>query len=165
MKMADSLTSQQVIAFQPHVRHILSRLRKDCVFIILPKSDLGPMNPRDLPREVYTENGFMSFDLAQKRKGRPSKCDKGKKARLALDKLDELLSKPEGSMTDSGVLADYQLRKTALLESGIPTEFLQEINHTVFSLLKEATSPDGGADGLQRIEQAMAEGGILGLLK
>jgi len=165
MKMADSLTSQQVIALQPHVRHVLSRLRKDCVFIILPKSDLGPMNPRDLPREVHTEDGFMPSDLAQKRKGRPSKGDKGKKARLALDKLDELLSKPEGSMNDFSILADYQLKKTVLLESGIPAEFLQEINHTVFSLLKETTSPDGEADGLQRIERAMAEGGILGLLK
>jgi hypothetical protein len=81
--------------------------------------------------------------------------------------LDELLSKPEGSLNDFGIMADYQLKRTVLLESGIPAEFLQEIDHTVFSLLKETTttSPDGEADGLQRIERAMAEGGILGLLK
>lgn len=168
MEMADSLTSPQVIPLQPYVRHILSRLQKDCVFIILPKSELSPLNPRDLPREVYTDDVVMCSGLAQKRKGRPCKRDKGKKSRLALDELDELLSKSEVSTAYSGVLADYQLKKTALLESDIPVELLQEIDHAVFWLLKKTASADSGTDGIQTIERAMGEDdnrGILGLLK
>src|SRR6266508_4866316 len=114
--MAENLTSQQVISFRPQVQYVLSRLQKDGVFLILPKSDLGPMNPRDLPREIYADDGIVFNDPNQKKKGRPAKRERGKKARLALDELNQLVSNSEGSAgsTDLDILTGYQSTKNTL---------------------------------------------------
>ncbi len=145
--MAENLTSQQVISFRPQVQYVLSRLQKDGVFLILPKSDLGPMNPRDLPREIYADDGIVFNDPNQKKKGRPAKRERGKKARLALDELNQLVSNSEGSAgsTDLDILTGYQSTKNTLLESAISAE----------------------AGSIQRVEQRVAEDarGIFGLLE
>lgn len=139
MKMPDTLTLQQFIPLRPYVQYILSRLQKDEVFTICPHSDLGPMNPRDLPREMYAEDGNVFSELAQRKRGRPAKKEKGKQARLALDDLDELVSK-----TDSGpskeidvALAGYQCAKLTLLERGLSLESLKEISQAMLDRLKE----------------------------
>lgn len=169
--MAENLTSQQVISFRPQVQYVISRLQKDDVFLILPKSDLGPMNPRDLPREIYADDGIVFSNPAQKRKGRPARREKGKKARLALDELNQLLSNSEGSAssTDLDMLTGYQSTKNTLLET-ISAETLQKVNHAVLARLKEIQeNMEGGSDSgsIQRVEQRVAGDarGIFGLLE
>ena len=137
MKMADTLTSPQFIALRPYVQHILSSLQKDEVFLILPKHDLGAMDPRDLPREIYAEDGIVFSDLLQRKRGRPARKDKGKKARLALDDLEEVVSKIETWDTDK---TGYQSAKLALLESGVTLELesLKEISQATLASLKHA---------------------------
>lgn len=138
MKMTDSLASQQIIALRPYVQYVLSCLQKDQVFVILPQSDLGPMNPRDLPREIYAEDGIVFSDPFQRKKGRPARKEKGKKARLALDDLDGLLSKIDGSAEDvDTAMAGYQSAKLTLSEQGVSLDSLKEISQAVLDRLKE----------------------------
>lgn len=59
--MPESLISANVAPLQTYVRYVLSCLKKDEVFFILPKSDVGPMNPRELPRERYVDDGSSDF--------------------------------------------------------------------------------------------------------
>jgi len=159
--MADSLTTPQLLPLQPHVRYVLSRLQKDRVFLILPKSDLGPMNPRELPRELYADDGIVFSDPTQKRKGRPAKRDKGKKARLALEELDDWLSSPGSSKQTNDELGEYRAAKTSLMQASVPS--LGDVGQAVLGRLRE----EGGGDavGVQRVEQAIAEGSVLGLLR
>lgn len=139
MRMTDTLTSPQFIALRPYVQHILSSLQKDEVFVFLPKHDLGAMNPRDLPREIYADDGIVFSDLLQRKRGRPARKDKGKKARLALDDLEEVVSKIERWDTDDFGLT-YQSAKLTLLENGMTLELesLKEISQATLASLKHA---------------------------
>ena len=160
MKMTDTLTSQPFIPLRPYVQCILSCLEKDQVFVTLPQSDLGPMNPRNLPREIYAEDGIVFSDLVQRKRGRPAKKEKGKKARLALDALDDLVSKIDRSPEDvDTAFAGYQSAKLTLLERGVS---LKEISQAVLDRLKEAhetVHSNTVHEGAQRFEQAIAEDG------
>jgi hypothetical protein len=109
------------------------------VFVILPKSDLGPLNPRDLPREIYAQDGIVFSDLVQRKMGRPARTEKGKKARLALDELNELVSKIEESSEDvDSALAGCQSAKLTLLERGVSLESLKETSLGMLDRLQEA---------------------------
>jgi len=108
------------------------------VFVILPQSDLGPMNPRDLPREIHAEDGIVFSDPFQRKKGRPARKEKGKKARLALDDLDGLLSKINRSPEDADTpVVGYQSAKLTLLERGVSLDSLKQISQAVLDRLKE----------------------------
>jgi hypothetical protein len=146
MKMTDTLTLQQFIALRPYVQYILACLQKDEVFVILPKSNLGPMNPRDLPREIYAEDGIVFSDFLQGKKGRPSRKEKGKKARFALDDLDELVSKIERSSEDvDNTLAEYQCAKLTLSERGLALESLKDTSRAVLDRLDSRNDASNGA--------------------
>ncbi|TFK36865.1 hypothetical protein BDQ12DRAFT_608927 [Crucibulum laeve] len=134
------LTTEQLLPLQPRVICILSRLLTDQVFCILPRSELRPMNPGSLPREIYIEAGtVLPIDPnAPKKKGRPTKRDKAQKAKAALDGLDRWLEKTScttdgprefngmsfsAPMTHSLVkqapamaVVEYQVQKSQLLE-------------------------------------------------
>ncbi|KAG6840351.1 hypothetical protein C0991_007278 [Blastosporella zonata] len=91
--LPSSLNVEHLQPLQPHVSYILSVLFRDKVFFITPCSDAGSLNPRDLPREFFVEEGtiLQVENTAPKKKGRPTKRDKVKKAKLGLDSLDKWL--------------------------------------------------------------------------
>jgi hypothetical protein len=154
MKMTDMLVLPQFNALRPYVQYILSCLQKDQVFVILPKSDLGPMNPRDLPREIYAEDGIVFSDVVQKKKGRPARKDKGKKARIALDELDELVSKIDlPSQHIDIAAAGYQSAKLTLMERGVSLESLEEISQAMLERLMKTHE----AERTQLLEQPVVE--------
>ncbi|KAF8973557.1 hypothetical protein BDZ97DRAFT_376774 [Flammula alnicola] len=172
--MAESLSSPSVVSLQTYVRYVLSCLKKDRVFLILPKSDLGAMNPRELPRELYAEDGIAFSEVGtQKRKGRPARREKGKKARLALEGLDDWLSQSpvddEHASEMTAISGEYQALKTLMLNAvdeggALPAGGIEEVNREVLERLKEARElVDGREDvGIRRLEQViegMSSGG------
>ena len=154
--MADSLTSATFAPLQQHVRYILSRLRTDLVFLILPKTELGAMNPRELPRELYAEDGivFSEMEGAQKRKGRPARREKGKKARLALEGLDDWISSQHRTDEDPTEMATaldrYDEAKHEMLDA-VGAESVEEAGREVLGHLEEARELVGATQsvGLQ----------------
>ncbi|KAG6832270.1 hypothetical protein H0H92_003503 [Tricholoma furcatifolium] len=127
--LPNSMNADHLQSLQRYVSYILSALLKDAVFTIIPSSDAGPLNPRDLPREIFVEEGaFVSVDLnAPKKKGRPTRREKSKKAKLGLDNLDKWLldAPPLSSTTSTGspdlhsplgsTLRHYQTQKARIL--------------------------------------------------
>ncbi|KIK70821.1 hypothetical protein GYMLUDRAFT_107345, partial [Collybiopsis luxurians FD-317 M1] len=82
------LTTDMLLPLQPYASHILESLFQSHVFHIIPSSDLHAFNPRQLPREVYVDSLSESNLQVPKKTGRPSKRDKAKKAKAALDGID-----------------------------------------------------------------------------
>ena len=84
---------------QHHTIYILSKLVQ--AFYILPASNLGPFNPRELPREIFTRDidkdptGDVenTGSPPRKKKGRPTKRDKRVKAIKALHQVDKWLER------------------------------------------------------------------------
>ncbi|KAJ3500527.1 hypothetical protein NLJ89_g9753 [Agrocybe chaxingu] len=172
--MPECLATPHLAPLQPHARCLLSRLFQDRVFFIVPKSDLGAMNPRELPRELYVEDGVgFSGVAAQKRKGRPPRREKGKKARMALEELEEWVSRP-GPSNGAGMgesLAEYQATKASMMEAlgRDPTFSSEELTRTVLARLEAARqsgSAGNGEHGLELMKEALADGkGIFNLLR
>ncbi|PPQ62979.1 hypothetical protein CVT24_006085 [Panaeolus cyanescens] len=173
MSLPETMTSQHLLPLQPHVQFILRRLRTGAVFFLLPRSEDGPMNPRSLPREIYAPEGT-SYALelgSQKRKGRPTKKEKGKKARHALEGLDVWLSKNATEDEDTDVtpvqLAEYQRFKSYAMEvlkeeygdSGLLTA-ADDIGRAVLMRMKDADAAMGGegnSSGVQILEKAVED--------
>ncbi|KAF9527793.1 hypothetical protein CPB83DRAFT_933590 [Crepidotus variabilis] len=174
--MHDSLTTTQFHVFEPHVRYVLSRLRQDHVFLVLPYSELGSMNPGTLPRELFAEDGLIFHDPTQKRKGRPAKKDKSKQARLALDELEGMLDQATTETRRDVNEAEYRQLKSALMLSpdGMSTEVLEQASGEVLNRLKEAqaladtSKSTNEAHGVFRVKQAMKDDseklGLLGFI-
>lgn len=100
------------------------------------------MNPRELPRELYADDGVVfSEPDGQKRKGRPPRREKGKKARLALDELDEFIShgyrNDEDPTEMAAALEQYDDVKRALLDE-VGAESVEEVGQLVAQHLREA---------------------------
>ncbi|KAG5338605.1 hypothetical protein C0989_006858 [Termitomyces sp. Mn162] len=90
--LTNSLNVDHLHPLQPHVSHILSILLQGKVFFLAPESGSRSLNPRSLPRENFIEGAVLPLDInAPKKKGRPTKRDKIKKAKLDLDSLDKWL--------------------------------------------------------------------------
>ncbi|RDB29663.1 hypothetical protein Hypma_015696 [Hypsizygus marmoreus] len=131
------LNASHLLSLQPAVFQILSTLFKDDVFFIVPSSELGPLNPRDLPREIFLDEvTILPVDLtAPKKKGRPTKRDKAKKAKTALEELEKWLDQTAGTTPQDSsspwtfpaedthetvtqaTLEHYQAQKSHLLDS------------------------------------------------
>ncbi|KAF5385283.1 hypothetical protein D9615_001387 [Tricholomella constricta] len=117
--LPDSLNADHLQPLQPNVSRILSVLLKDKVFFVTPHSVLGALSPRDLPREIFVDEGtVLRLDpSAPKKKGRPTRRDKAKKAKLALDNLDRWLEGTPGPLpTLSTVLMPPPLEGAPTLE-------------------------------------------------
>ncbi|KAG1749835.1 uncharacterized protein EDB91DRAFT_1197140 [Suillus paluster] len=100
LKLPDVLNTDLLRPLRPHVIFVLSALQKAQFFLILPPSNLYPLNPRELPREKIMSDVADAYEQvasattnAPKKKGRPSKHDKVKKSRDALVALDKWLDK------------------------------------------------------------------------
>jgi len=106
---------EHLTPLQPHTIYVLSTLAQAQAFYILPASTLHPLNPRELPREIFVQDGYELSSVDEqyltgnrnqgsgstvdpdipltKKKGRPTKRDKKKKAVQALQQVDKWLEK------------------------------------------------------------------------
>ena len=135
-RLPDSFESEALLPLKSLVCYILSVLLKNQIFFIVPHSVLGPLNPRTLPREIFIDGHHLLPTVlnAPKKKGRPSKRDKAKKAKTALEDLDGWLDRAANTpATDVSLqidhshfaaaypttmsLARYQTEKSSLLNS------------------------------------------------
>ncbi|KAF9566161.1 hypothetical protein CPC08DRAFT_815047 [Agrocybe pediades] len=172
LAIPESLTNPGFLVLQPHVQYILSCLQKDRIFFIVPKSDLGALNPRDLPREIIVDDDTAMSEDGQKRKGRPARREKAKKARLALDSLDEWATEvddDEASQRRNEVVHQYKELKAAMLggNGGLLSESVEEATRSVLGRLEEAQAQtnveDGSVDMLKRVVAGNSKG-IFGLM-
>lgn len=169
--MPEAVANTHVRNLQPYTTFILSCLWKDQVFFVLPKNELGPLNPRDLPRELFAHEAPESS--SQKRKGRPTGREKSKKARAALQGLDEWIAKPSTSI-ENDPLYGYQATKSSMMNTLAPEAAMDDVNTFVLERLQTAqesvpiTQRETDVNvGIPRIERAIECGGwgILGLLE
>jgi len=105
MTLPQTLTAH-LTPLQAHTIYVLSVLVKAQAFYILPASAFHPFNPRELPREIFVQDGYelstpvvdeqgqgSGSAIPSKKKGRPTKRDKKKKALQALHQVDKWLEK------------------------------------------------------------------------
>jgi hypothetical protein len=174
--LPEAVANTHVQNLQPYTTFILSCLWKDQVFFILPKNELESLNPPDLPRELFAHEGPISNPESdsQKRKGRPTGREKSKKARAALQGLDEWIAKPSTSI-ENGPLYEYQAAKSSMMNTLAPATAMDGVNAFVLERLHAAQESvpirEREADvdnvGITRIEKAVECGGwgILSLLE
>lgn len=173
--MPEAVANTHVRNLQPYSVFVLSCLWIDQVFLILPKNELGPLNPRVLPRELFAhEAPILNPESGlQKKKGRPAGREKSKKARAALQGLDEWIAKPSTSI-ENDPLYEYQAAKSSMMNTLVPEAAMDGVNSFVLERLQTAQEsfPVEQREieinlGIPRIERAIECGGwgILGLLE
>src|SRR6202035_5138559 len=129
-------------------------------------SELEPLNPRDLPREIFVSSspdpelpgqaGSTSFLMPEglKKKGRPSKREKMKKAKDALAGLEKWLNKTTYTYSDGDTqpVASTSASKpvsTHILLSNPPMTSRNHYQTQKFSLLEDITSENSNAAALE----------------
>jgi hypothetical protein len=179
--LSESLSSPELISLREPVIYVASTMVKDRVFYILPASNLGPENPRYLPREVLVGDSNSELDPdTPKKKGRPSWRDKARKAQMALEGLDSWLNSMQGGsaaeLTMSPIpyddLVQYHENKSeliAVLEDSGNTEAVTQANIEILGRLQEAQTIQRENDvqessverlqfgGVERVVQAVQE--------
>lgn len=173
--MPEAVANTHVRNLQPYTAFILSCLWEDQVFFILPKNEFGPLNPRVLPRELFAHEApiLNPESGSQKRKGRPAGREKSKKARAALQGLDEWIAKPSTSI-ENDLLYEYQAAKSSMMNTlapeaamdGVNTFMLERLQRAQESVPIEQRETDANV-GIPRIERAIecSDWGILSLLE
>ncbi|KAF9015538.1 hypothetical protein BDQ17DRAFT_1229994 [Cyathus striatus] len=182
--LPEGLITPEFEALQPRIECILSRLMKEKVFLMVPESRLGALNPRSLPREVYMDSCVRTAgeDSGGRKKGRPTKRDKAQKAKTAVESLDRWLERTS-CVGPAEALEDYQRKKGGFLSRVYGTEedtegdraVIAKANEIIVGRLREAQalvgSGSGSGDaGVLRVERAAASlgdgrGGVLGLVE
>ncbi|KAJ7275201.1 hypothetical protein B0H12DRAFT_1086213, partial [Mycena haematopus] len=168
--MPNTLTTPYLAPLQPVASYVVSSLVNAQVFHLLPSSDLGALNPRDVPREIYVEEGLIDNNQPQ-RKGHQSKRDKVIKARTALDAIGRWLEQSPSATGPRTTLSQYEAQKARLLEEiGPEAPGLREASQGVVDRLREAQETmEGDVEvwpGLARLQAAASESadGMLRLL-
>ncbi|KAE9408266.1 hypothetical protein BT96DRAFT_873973 [Gymnopus androsaceus JB14] len=162
-----TLTTDMLMPLQPYVSYILECLVKSEAFHIIPSSDLCAFNPRQLPREIYVDSlsSESNTPTTSKKAGRPSKRDKAKKAKAALDGIDKWMHKTtvpvEGGSTAGASatthylltqpptqsLTEYKADKKIALEAiGFPSEghsVVDQVNSEVLERLRQLEETEG----------------------
>ncbi|KAJ7492775.1 hypothetical protein FB451DRAFT_1219532 [Mycena latifolia] len=160
------LTTAYLAPLQPFASYVVSALVNAQVFHLLPRSELGAQNPRELPREIYVEEGLIDSNQPQ-RKGHQSKRDKVVKARAALDAVGRWLEQTPPPSDAGTTLSQYKAQKVRLLqEIGAESAGVEEASQGVLERLREAQEEEGdvgGWDGLGRVSSTA--GGLLGLVQ
>jgi len=110
---------------------VLSTLVKAHAFYILPASTLHPFNPRELPREIFVQDGYeLSTPVNEqgqgltKKKGRPTKRDKKRKALQALHQVDKWLEKNTVTIHPPSVVPNPEVDHTTSPPAPITTHVL-----------------------------------------
>jgi hypothetical protein len=168
--LPSTLTTPYLTPLQPFASYVVSALVNAQAFHLLPSSDFGGLNPRDVPREIFVEEGLIDSNQPQ-RKGHQSKRDKVIKARTALDAVGRWLEQTPSTSDVRNTLVQYQTRKTRLLqEIGPESTSLREASQGVVDRLREAQETMEGEvevwPGLARLQAASeSAGGMLRLLQ
>ncbi|PCH33735.1 hypothetical protein WOLCODRAFT_94076 [Wolfiporia cocos MD-104 SS10] len=124
------LADPSLLPLRPFATYVLTSLLRAQAFHILPHSSLRPYNPSLLPREVFMQDGQESAFLAAltggsaqdnggrpaKKKGRPTKREKVKKAKDALNALEKYLDK------NTTTVLPERPNDTGLTEDGGPAD-------------------------------------------
>ncbi|KAJ7293422.1 hypothetical protein C8J57DRAFT_1429228 [Mycena rebaudengoi] len=170
--LPSTLSTAYLAPLQPLVSYMVSSLVKANAFHLLPASELGAQNPRDLPREIFVDEGLIdSQQLA--RKNAQTKRDKVIKARTALDAVGRWLAETPAKSTASTTLQTYSELKAGLLtEIGEGSMGLKIATSGVLQRMEEAQQTDedgtsGSWEGLGRVRAASVEsgGGLLKMLR
>jgi hypothetical protein len=160
------LTTAYLAPLQPFASYVMSALVTAQAFHLLPSSELGAQNPRDLPREIFVEEGLIDSNQPQ-RKGHLSKRDKVIKARTALDAVSRWLEQTPPTSDTRKTLMQYEAQKARLLEEiGAESAGVEEASLGVVQRLREAQEAQGeveGWAGLGRVQAASSE--AAGLLR
>jgi hypothetical protein len=176
----------------PYASQVLSALTNAKVFYILPVSEIGPYNPRMLPREVYIEDvdemaerdshtaplesevdlqvpGLNSTEedamatRVPKKKGRPSKRDIAKRAKEAVAGLDRWLERTNWvAQVASGDGAGPSRARGQALLSHAPTASRAKYGVQKARVLGTLLEREEG-NGVEALERANLE--VLGRLK
>ncbi|KAL0578611.1 hypothetical protein V5O48_003402 [Marasmius crinis-equi] len=199
LSLPNVLNSEQLKPLRPSVCYILDQLSKSETFFIIPSSETGPQNPRSLPREVYLDQNTISVvgntttNNSGNKRGRPTKRDKVKKAKAALEGIDKWIQKTSQSQNGQhyllaqppqGSLAQYQDSKERLLSvmGAIPVpdkeEAIVHASQEVLERIKQAqeliateeagvrTIDSNRSTGVERLNAEIGnEKGLLDLLK
>ncbi|KAJ6574952.1 hypothetical protein B0H19DRAFT_1126506 [Mycena capillaripes] len=167
--LPDTLTTPYLAPLQPFASYVVSALVNAQAFHLLPSSELGAQNPRDVPREIFVEEGLIDSNQPQG-KGQGSKRDKVIKARTALDAVGRWLEQAPPASGAGWTLAQYEAQKTVLLnEIGAESAGVREASLGVVERLQEAqTTMEGDMEvwpGLARVRAASeSPGGMLRLV-
>jgi hypothetical protein len=118
-----SLVEDQLLPLKPIVCHILSMLLCDEVFHLVPSAHLCALNPRDLPREIFIDKETITpGDLAaRKRKGRPTRLDKVKKAKVVLYNLERWLEDTSCSQLPPALTQDLASEENRTAKNEVET--------------------------------------------
>ncbi|KAJ7783617.1 hypothetical protein DFH07DRAFT_788425 [Mycena maculata] len=167
--LPSTLTTAYLAPLQPFASYMVTTLVNAQAFHLLPSSDLGALNPREIPREIFVEEGLIDSNQPQ-RKGHLSKRDKVIKARTALDAVGRWLEQTPSTQDAGPTSGKYQGEKTRLLtEIGSESAGVQEASQGVFQRLKEAQDEQGDEEawaGFGRVKTASESvGGLLRLLQ
>ncbi|KAJ7099619.1 hypothetical protein C8R43DRAFT_250088 [Mycena crocata] len=160
MSLPSTLSTAYLAPLQPFASYVVSALVNAQAFHLLPNSELGALNPRDVPREIFVEEGLIDSNQPQ-RKGYNSKRDKVIKARTALDAVGRWLDETPTPSGTGATLLQYQAHKARLLnEIGPESAGIQEASHGVLERLREAQDDEQGNvegwSGLARVRAASA---------
>ncbi|KAF7306775.1 GH16 domain-containing protein [Mycena indigotica] len=167
LQFPQTLANPFLAPLQPFASYVLSNLVQGNAFYLLPGSELGAMNPRELPREIFVEEGLIDGNQPQ-RKGQYSKRDKVVKARSALETMARLLQQSKPLLGTTGF--QYDRQKQILLDQlGIDNPMLQETSESVVARLREAHEQEADVEqwnGLERLNTALSvPGGLLKLVE
>ncbi|KAJ7042401.1 hypothetical protein C8F04DRAFT_1075777 [Mycena alexandri] len=146
-----TLTTPYLAPLEPFASYVVSALVDAQVFHLLPNSELGVLNPRDIPREIFVGEGLIDSNQPQ-RKGHYSKRDKVIKARTALDAVGRWLDRTPSSGAKT-TRSQYEAEKTRLMQEigasqGVVDRLLEA--HAGWPRVQAAS---GSADGMLRMLQ------------
>ncbi|KAJ7092565.1 hypothetical protein C8R44DRAFT_719207 [Mycena epipterygia] len=167
--MPATLTTAYLAPLQPFASYVVSALVNAQAFHLLPNSELGALNPREVPREIFVDQGLIDSNQPQ-RKGNHSKRDKIMKARTALDAVGRWLEQTPSTSNAGTTLLQYEGEKARLLkEIGAESAGVFEASQGVLQRLAEAQDEQGDVEGwagLARVHAAAGSaGGLLRLLQ
>ncbi|KAJ7630780.1 hypothetical protein FB45DRAFT_916538 [Roridomyces roridus] len=163
-----ALTTAHLAPLQPFASYAIGSLVNASVFHLLPSSELGALNPREVPREIFVEEGLIDSNQPKK-KWHTSKRDKVIKARTALDAVGRSLEQASPAPEARRTALRYEEQKGRLLrEIGSDATNLREASEGVAQRLREAQEEQGenvqAWAGLARVETALeSAGGMLRL--
>ncbi|TFK77252.1 hypothetical protein BDN72DRAFT_754013 [Pluteus cervinus] len=123
LSLPGTLQTPYLVPLAPAARNILSQFGTEGIFLLIPSSECGPFKPRSLPYEVVLDDTITTQppDLLKK-KGRPSKRERSRRAKNAVENLEKWLQENphqgSDSLTDpSKATAElYHLHKASLLD-------------------------------------------------
>ncbi|KAJ7786146.1 hypothetical protein B0H16DRAFT_1489307 [Mycena metata] len=166
-----TLTTPYLAPLQPFASYVVSALVDAQVFHLLPNSELGVLNPRDIPREIFVEEGLIDSNQPQRKGGHYSKRDKVIKARTALDAVGRWAERTPSPSAAKTTRTRYEAEKTRLVqEIGVGSAGEREASQGVVERLLEAhAGSDGDIEawtGLARVQTASGSaGGMLRMLQ